>query len=234
MIKVAIVEDEEDAGALLRGYLERFERENAVSFGIDMFSGGTSFLFGKEVYDVVFLDIDMPGMNGLEVSHRLREADKGVGIVFVTNLKQYAIRGYEVDALDFVVKPVTYYAVETVMKKILRRLRDRENGGEIIIRSAYRARRILVDEIAYVDIYLHNISLHLKSGETEKTWGSLAEMEAHLPSDRFVRCSSHCVVNLALVRRIDGFTAYLEDGTELPVSRSRKNALLSAFARRMG
>ena len=138
------------------------------------------------------------------------------------------------NALDFIVKPVTYPALETVMKKAIKRMRLREGGGEIVVKSSYRAKRISVDDIAYADIYLHSLSLHLKGGEEEKTWGTLAELEKQLPAGRFVRISSHCIVNLACVRKIEGMEVELHGGEKLPVSRSKKTAVLSAFTRYIG
>lgn len=89
-------------------------------------------------------------------------------------------------------------------------------------------------DIAYADIYLHSLSLHLKGGEEEKTWGTLAELEKQLPAGRFVRISSHCLVNLACVRKIEGMEVELHGGERLPVSRSKKTAVLSAFTRYIG
>ena len=77
-------------------------------------------------FDLVFLDIELPLLNGIETARRLRELDSVVALVFITNMEQYAVNGYEVDALDFVVKPINYYRFSSMMRKALRIIARKE------------------------------------------------------------------------------------------------------------
>lgn len=235
MIRIAIVEDEPTATERLKECLNKFEREQNVAIKATEFCNGTSFLYSSEkIFDLVFMDIDMPGMNGLEVSYRLREQDENISIVFLTNLKQYAINGYKVNALDFLVKPLTYLSFETVMKKFLKHMQKSESSGKIFIKSSYCMKKVLIDDIDYIDVYLHEIKIHQRNGEEEKTWGNLSDYEKILPTDRFIKCSGHCIVNLDCVKKIDGTALTLESGQKIPVSRNKKSDLITAFMRYIG
>lgn len=235
MIRIAIVEDDSKAAELLTQYLKKFENEQNVAIKATAFGNGTSFLYSSEkIFDLVFMDIDMPGMNGIEVSHRLRETDDNISIVFLTNLKQYAISGYKVNALDFLVKPLSYLSFETLMKKFLKHMQKSESGGKIFIKSSYCMKRILIDDIDYIDVYLHGITIHQRGGEEEKTWGNLSDYEKLLPADRFIKCSGHCIVNLDCVKKIEGSLLTLESGQQIPISRNKKSELTTAFMRYIG
>ena len=108
-ICVAVVEDEKRERELIKKYLASFGEERGVVFNVYEFEDGLSFLSDyKSIYDVVFMDIEMPHLSGMEAAKRLRKLDDKVALVFITNMAQYAVGGYEVDAMSFIVKPVTY------------------------------------------------------------------------------------------------------------------------------
>ena len=120
-IKVAIVEDEATVQELLKGYFTEFQKTSEETFSLSVFNNGEAFLDKfKPVYDMVLMDIEMPGINGMETAERLRKIDKNVVLIFVTNLAQYALKGYEVDAIDFAVKPLSFEDFALKIKKGLR------------------------------------------------------------------------------------------------------------------
>lgn len=111
MIKIAIVEDCEQDLECIRRYLHQYAEEHRCAFHIASFSDGMSFDSEDEVFDIVFMDIRMPHMNGLETAERLRKRDKKTCIIFLTNMAKLAIKGYQVDALNFIVKPINYFTL---------------------------------------------------------------------------------------------------------------------------
>ena len=127
MIRSAIVEDDDDAAALLAGYLSRYGTENGVVFSVERFSNAVPFIERYDGgYDIVFMDIEMDDLDGMSAARLLRKRDGAVALVFVTNMAQFAIKGYEVDALDFIVKPVKYYDFAFRLKKAVSRIAAKE------------------------------------------------------------------------------------------------------------
>ena len=111
-MKIAIVDDTLEDRQLLTDYLKRYQQENNLQLIVHTFSSGLDLLGeNREGYDILFLDIEMPGCDGLEVTQEIRQRDSAVSIIFVTSMAQYAIDGYQVNAFDFIVKPIGYYNV---------------------------------------------------------------------------------------------------------------------------
>lgn len=104
MMRVAIVEDEAESAAVLQAHFARYGKERGCTFAADVYADAESFITGyRPDYDLVLFDIEMPGMNGMKGAQKLREVDPYVPIVFVTNMARYAVKGYSVGAIDFIV-----------------------------------------------------------------------------------------------------------------------------------
>ena len=126
MIRVAIVEDEAEIREQLMGYVQRYTRQYGTAFEVKTFADGLEILEDyRPAYDLILLDIEMKHLDGMETARRIRELDPEVMLVFITNMAQYAIKGYAVGALDYVLKPVPYFAFSQQLQKVEAQLRRR-------------------------------------------------------------------------------------------------------------
>ncbi len=230
MINAAIVDDEQRAGDLLEEYLRRYSasvRGVGIEFAVSRFSDGLSFLASsKSGYDIVFMDIDMPDFDGMKTAEKLRETDSSVVIVFVTNMMQFAVRGYEVGALDFLVKPVSYDNFALKLRRAIEQIKV-AGADRIMITSDGVTRAVRRRDVKYAEIVSHDIVYHTSHGDI-RAYGSLKKAEQLLGAG-FVRCNSCYIVNLAFVDSVRGFTVTV-DGRELTVSHLKKKEFMRALA----
>ena len=157
MYRIAIVEDSEQDARLLMTMLDRYASEKHVQLEYRWMNSASRFLEDyHQQYGIVLFDIRMPGLDGMSAARELRAMDRSVVIVFLTSLAQYAVEGYAVEATDYILKPITYAALELKMPRILSRCQQEE--PEIIIQSNGTSVKLLANELQYVEIYDHHIS----------------------------------------------------------------------------
>ena len=126
MIRVAIVEDDAEVQGVLQEYVRRYTRQYGTEFEVTVFADGVDILEDyRAVYDIIFLDVEMKHLDGMTTAERIRQMDADVILIFITNMAQYAIRGYSVGALDYVLKPVPYFAFSQQLLKAVSRLEKR-------------------------------------------------------------------------------------------------------------
>ncbi len=229
MLRVAILEDDDRDAEYLLSHLKRYSRENGVEIEAKRFSNGILFLEQYQgQYDLIFMDIDMPAMNGMNVAKMLRERDNHVLLIFVTALARFAINGYEVDAFDFIVKPLQYNFFSSKMNRAARKLAS-EQRQKMLIKSPEKTVSVFFDEIIYVDIYNHVLSFHTQN-ETIPTRGTIKDVMESLNGSTFAMCNKSCVVNLNYVQSIDGDEVVLMNGERLPIGRPRKKEFVQQIA----
>lgn len=232
MLRVAIVEDEDAAAGQLERCLAQFSASSGQECSSVRFPDAVAFLEEYQpVYDLVFMDIKMPGMDGMAAARRLREMDGVTLLIFVTNMVQYAVNGYEVDALDFIVKPVRYPSFEMKLRRALQVLRMKR-GSEVLISLDGVVKVLPSVTIRYIEVMNHDLTYHTEEG-VFRTRGKLGAVEQQLPAESFFRCSVSYLVNLRYVTQVSSDTVWVA-GDELPVSRSRRKELMSAIAAYLG
>lgn len=227
MINVAIIEDDIKATERLQKHIRQYEVESGQEFSVFAFTDAIDFVSDyAPKYDAIFMDIELPHMNGFDAAVRLRRIDKDVPLVFVTNMMKYAVKGYEVDAVGYMLKPVDYFAFKTQMDKI-RRIIDRRQDAEIIVKSEYGSRRIRLGDLYYVEVLGHYLIYHTADGQFRE-FGQLSKLEKELSKHNFFRCNRCYLVNLKHVMGIkDG--AILIGGDEIMMSRRMKKDFLLAL-----
>ena len=227
MVRIALVEDDALYRDQLMQYLERYTRESGVKFRVTAFSDGDAVVEGYTAnYDIILMDIVMPLMNGMEAAEHIREMDGDVVIIFITNTPQYAMKGYLVDALDYVLKPIGYYAFSQRNDRALSRMKKRTRSY-ISVQFKNGMKKLDVSQITYVEVRDHDLLYHTVS-EAFEARGTLSELEKVLSPERFFRCSKCCLVNLEYVEAVQNNDIVV--GNELiQVSRARKRALMDAL-----
>ena len=229
MKNIAIVDDEDAAAEVLNGYIGRYSQESGKTFNVVRFRSAEEFLENYvSIYAVVFMDIQMSEMNGMKAAETLRRKDKSVSIIFVTNLMQYALSGYEVDAVGFIVKPVQYFDFLLKFEKALDTYVMNE-GRSITIASSNGLCRVSTDKLMYVEIIKHRLYYHLVDGTLEMT-GVLSSVEAELSKYGFLRCNHCYLVNPRFIVKVVGQDVYVGN-TVLQISRPKKATFLKELLR---
>lgn len=221
MYKIAIVEDEENFSNQLKEYIAKILTEKGVIFEIDAFSNPDYFfrVFNKQ-YDLIFSDIDMPEMNGYDACKKIREIDNDVTIVFVTQLTQFAIKGYEVDAVDYILKPLNFESFNLKIERILHHIKKKNSGSFIISLSSSEKVTIKYSELIYIASDDHFLEFGTEK-DIYNSFGTLKKYEESL-NQNFYRCHSSYIINLAFVMKLDKTSVIMKNGKEIPISRNRR------------
>ena len=232
MKNIAVVEDQDGAASKLASYIEKFAAQTEQKFNIVRFRTGTDFLEDyRAVYAVVFMDIQMPGINGMDAAVELRRRDKTVSIIFITNLVQYAQKGYEVDAVGFLVKPVNYYDFSMKFQKALDIYVMNEERG-ITLSLPGGMCRISTDKLMFVEIINHRLYYHLVDDVVEMT-GVLSNVEKQLHDYGFLRCNKCYLVNPKFIVSVRNSEVQVGNHT-LQISRPRRAAFMAELANWFG
>ena len=228
MRNIAIVEDEDDAAKQLLSYIDRYAATYSQQYHAVRFHSAEDFLADyKAIYAVVFMDIQMAGINGMDAAEQLRKVDKTVSIIFISNLVQYAQKGYEVDAVSFLVKPVSYFDFSLKFRKALDIYVMNEERS-ITIKHRSGLFRFSTDKLMYVEIIAHRLYYHLIDGDIEMT-GVLSEVERELSEYGFLRCNNCYLVNPKFIVSVQGSEVQVGNKM-LQISRPRRAAFLAGLA----
>lgn len=232
LLRIAVVEDNASALTQIQQFLSQYQAERGIAVTVSSFRDGSEILADyRPVYDVIFLDIEMPQVDGMAAAETIRQADKNVVIVFITNMAQYAIQGYSVGALDFVLKPVSYCTFCVKMDRAVQ-LADKRRMSQIMLTLPEGAVRLDTRQIYYVEIQDRRLHYHTDQG-LYILRGSMKEAEAQLADRHFVRCNYWYLVNLYHVTEVKKDVAVVA-GHELEISRRARTAFMTALTNYLG
>ena len=228
MYSVAIVDDEIVFSDQLAGMLHRWQETHGEELNVTCFQDGIDIAEDfKSKWDIIFLDIQMKLLDGLETARRIRACDSNVILIFVTTMGQYAINGYEVDAFDYILKPLEYSRFELRMNKAIKEAEKKKAHSFVYLKKYSDMVKVSTDDILYIEVNGHTLIYTTTDGTFERR-AKISDAEAELSGLPFSRCSLSYLVNLKRIDRVSKDSVFIS-GNELPISRNRKKEFLQAF-----
>lgn len=234
MLKIAVVEDQDEMRERLCGFIQKYAKENDLQQETTPLSDGALLVKNYQAgsYDIIFMDVEMPQMGGFAAAERIRETDPDTVLVFVTNMAQYAIRGYSVDALDYVLKPVDYYQFCTKLSRAVQRV-QRRRGGQVVLQLSGGGMQVLdTSDIYYLETHSRLLWYHTAKGDFSVR-ASLLSAEKQLAPYHFSRCNQCYLVNLKYVKAVENDFVHVNND-RLEISRRQRAAFLTAVASYIG
>ena len=228
-INIAVVEDSKEDLDNCLNLLNRDGKEKNIKFDIQTFESGDAFLMRfKSQYDFVILDINLFAMNGIDVARKIREKDEEVVIMFATNLAKYATKGYEVDAVDFVLKPLTYASFYLRLERVIKKLKKKEDFF-LVIPNGGGFSKVNINDILYVEVIAHDIIFHTINGDDITTSGTLKKYEEQLKGHWFIRCNSCYLVNARKIKRVEKLDIQLTNDEIIAISHPKRKSFMESF-----
>ena len=227
---IAIVDDNQTDREFLHAQAQSWAAQKGSTLQAELFVSAEEFLFHyaeHKDYDILLLDIEMPGMDGVTMARRIRKENETVQIVFITGYSEYISEGYEVAALHYLMKPVNTDKLHQVLDRAADKLKRNERcltlelSGEVV--------RLPLYQIRWAEVRQNYLTIHAKADYTVKM--TLSELESRL-DDRFFRAGRSFIINLTEVRSVTRQEVRLSDGTAIPLPRSQYEPLNRAIISR--
>ena len=215
IIKIAICDDEPN----IRSYLISLIQQQNYKTDITEYASAEAYLTDRAEYDILFLDIQMKGMDGLETARKLRAGKFRGFLIFITVLKEMVFQSFEVEPYDYLVKPVDEKQFEKTMERLYASMQNASEDS-LLVQKGYEGRIIREDEIVFCEVIDRKIYLNLASGEVVDYYERIENLETKLGS-HFFRCHRSYLISLEHLKGYKSGTAYMDNGQEIPVSRLR-------------
>lgn len=221
MIKIAFCDNEKEQLSLFKNFCLQYNKEhNDLLINATFYDNGFDLMESNfSSFDAIFLDIDMPMMNGMEVAEKIRDNNEDINLIFITMIANYAIKGYKVKALDYILKPVPYFEFSLIIDKLLLK-KSKEKEQYFLIQAKNNMKKINYNDIFYFEMFNHDVYIH---GKDEFSFrGTLKEIELRINKEQFVRCNNSFIINLQYVDEIKGDFVYLKSGEKIEITKSRR------------
>lgn len=231
MIRVAVCDDDQLQINILINYIEEWGNNNNIRVKIDYFKNGEAFLFewyGDKQYDIVFLDIEMNKKSGLEVAKLIREKDQEIDVVFVTGFFKFALDGYKLKALRYLLKPIKKNDLFDCLDCSYEKRFNKDESKYIIVKVDKELTKLFYNDILYCIMFSPYIDIH-SSKEKITLRKKISDIEKELPSDMFVKCHRSYLVNLKYVKLISKNFVTLDNGVKIPISRGKYKEVNEKF-----
>ncbi len=230
-MNIAICDDEQSQLEYVRTLIQEWGMQNNIQTDLRLFKSAEEFWFAykKDVFDIVLLDIQMNGQNGMDLARELREKQDKVGIIFLTGFADFLSEGYEVDAVRYLLKPVDKEKLFSALTAVFQKCKDKnKNDRKILFPLGAESIAVYENEIFYVEAFSHSTRLVTKESNIELPLG-IGDVESILSSDKFCKVHRSYIVNLDAIKQIRKYELTLDNDDTVPVSRRLFNDVHRAF-----
>lgn len=227
LVNIVICENDKNDQEFVKDKVVEILDDLDIEYEIKVYNSGDDLLEGYDKYtDIILLDIQMDGLDGMETARKIREFDDNVEIIFITSFVEYALEGYEVNAYRYLLKPVKD---ENLMTSLINCLNDRNFvKRSIVIKEGDTRTKISLKDIMYIEVQGNDITVHTLK-DTYRTKGTMSNFETEINSDMFVRCHKSYLVNLEYIKSIKRYTSILVNDEEVPLSRNKYKEIKDRF-----
>lgn len=230
MMNVCIVEDEKSFADEITNYIKTYEKNSSETFHITHLYDGLDLVEDyQSQFDIILLDIQMKHMDGMKAAEKIRAIDKDVIIIFITSTVQYAVQGYMVDALGYVLKPVSFAQFQQIFDKAVEKVSAKKKHVYIKVYDGDRQLKINCDSVYCIESQRNNVILHTAK-EDYVTAGPLKKFESMLLDYGFSKCHNAYIINLSFVEGVQKEEVLLTNGKSFPISRAKKKEFMTALA----
>ncbi|WP_300528416.1 LytR/AlgR family response regulator transcription factor [Peptacetobacter sp.] len=227
MVNIVICENDKNDQEFVKAKVVEILDDLNIEYEIKVYNSGDDLLEGYDKYtDIILLDIQMDGLDGMETARKIREFDDNVEIIFITSFVEYALEGYEVNAYRYLLKPVKD---ENLRTSLINCLNDRNFvKRSIVIKEGDTRIKISLKDIMYIEVQGNDITVHTLK-DTYRTKGTMSNFETEINSNMFVRCHKSYLVNLEYIKSIKRYTSILVNDEEVPLSRNKYKEIKDRF-----
>lgn len=232
-MRIALCDDCKFHCSINKEYLEKWSKNKNINIEVEQFTSAEEFLFKwtyESFFDVVLLDVNMEGMSGIELATEIRKKDENMIIIFITSEITYALKGYKVQALDFILKPIKEEEFNLALDNAYNKFeKSKENNNYIMLTKSKEKVKIYLNDIIYIAAFDHYIDIHT-SEEIYTFKEKIGYIEKVLESDKeFIRCHRSYIINIKHVNKISTLKAYMDNGNEVSISKSRSKETIMEF-----
>lgn len=234
MIKIAICDDEKYFVDTVEKMLKIYAEKNGKDFCIKKYTKPLQLMESlKEEFQIFFLDIEMPAMDGMELVDIIRRHDEKSIILYVSSHNEFLGVGYKYDVQNFITKPITQVQINFEMNRALRKLESYEQKY-IAVKNEKGYFKLFLSDIEYIETVKRKVLFHLRNGNQEDGYFKMRDLEERLEKYYFVRCHNGIIVNVDCIESLHDLTTTLYSGAKIYITRSRKQNLMKKMAERGG
>ena len=231
MINIAICDDEKYILDKIKKLVFDFFHRKNVEITVSQFGSGEELLRHNKNIDILFLDIQMDGIDGMETARKMRSQNYKGYLIFITVLKEMVFQSFEVQAYDYLVKPIEEECFEKTMERLFSAMQNAKDAS-LLVQKGYESNIIAFDDIVFCEIIDSDISLHLKTEEVIDYYDSIENLETKLDG-RFFKCHRSYLINLSHLKSYKNGMAYMINDKQIPVSRLRSKEFSSVVLKYM-